>query len=281
MSNIPRAKIEELITRYDLEPTLKDIYVEGFFDRDVIRKQCFENKIDDVVVYEIGGVEIGGDLLDKYNLTSGNKQRVIALASELSVITKKVEYICLVDKDLDHYFDDFPNIPRLYWTKYCSLELYFFSEEFIKELVIYTLVAKIENWTIFYQSFIIVLKSLYLCRLADFELGLNMKWVDIEKSLSPRGSALFLDLEDYINKSLNSSSKWGDRDSFLEKYQEWNAKITQTDPRMFIRGHDFVDLIIFVVKRFRGTKEFCNDASIGRLFVNSSNRIEDVILSLA
>mgnify|MGYP001373265796 CR=1 FL=1 len=81
---LPRRTINELLTRYDLEPELFDIYVEGYFDRDII-DACLYGKTDiNIAIYVIDSIDVGIDVLDKYGLTSGNKQRLIALSKELT-----------------------------------------------------------------------------------------------------------------------------------------------------------------------------------------------------
>ena len=64
------------------------------------------------------------ELLGKYNLTEGQKQRVITLAKELADQGLQ-GYKCLVDKDLDHWLGRVEEVPNLLWTDYCSVEAYF------------------------------------------------------------------------------------------------------------------------------------------------------------
>ncbi|MDR9902194.1 DUF4435 domain-containing protein [Enterobacter hormaechei] len=276
---IPSPTVEELIARYDLEPSLQDIYVEGVFDRDLLRKVCAESGFVDRIVYEINVVDIPYDYLAKYNLTEGNKQRVIALAKELAIVNKDCKYSCVVDRDLDHWFGKVDNVPRLYWTEYCSMELYFFNEEFIKNSLMYTLGCKIEFWGDFFSSFVDILKKLYALRLCDYDLQLNMVWVSIEKNIVSKGKGMIFQVDDYIGKLLNRNAIMNKKHDLESRYDEWLGKLAG-DPRLWIRGHDFIDLLVWVLKNYRGIKEVSNEIVVQRLLIGSTKDIDNIIGAL-
>lgn len=134
MSTVPRRKLSEIRTRYTLEPNLEDYYVEGSFDKEIVA--AIQSRINPgVKIYEIDTIEIPSETLQKHGLTSGNKQRVIALAKELSDLDEEVKFRCFVDKDLDEWLDRMQEAPRLKWTGPTSIELYFFCEDIIKKIV--------------------------------------------------------------------------------------------------------------------------------------------------
>src|SRR4029078_13326996 len=111
-----RRTVNDLITRYELEPGLRDIYVEGDFDRDLI-SECLRKKgADGVAVYAIDTVEILDSTLLSFGLTRGNKPETIALAKILSRLSDRVRYYCIVDRDLDHWFGDLERVRGLLWT---------------------------------------------------------------------------------------------------------------------------------------------------------------------
>jgi hypothetical protein len=58
MSPDDRRTIEELIARYELEPTLRDIYVEGYTDALFFRWFLQKSNATNAIVYEIDCVEI-------------------------------------------------------------------------------------------------------------------------------------------------------------------------------------------------------------------------------
>lgn len=64
MNLIPRWTIDDLIARYELEPQLHDVFVEGEFDKDVLT-ECFRNVgTTHAVAYAVDTVEISDELLD-------------------------------------------------------------------------------------------------------------------------------------------------------------------------------------------------------------------------
>lgn len=275
---IPRRKIEELIVRHHYEPTLRDIYVEGMFDKEVLTS-FISSAGSDQVVYEIDGIEVGPDILAKHGLTEGNKQRVIALAKELSVVTADSQYRCIVDKDLDHWMDLVENIPRLTWTEHTSIELYFYTKKILTDIIMVSARAKITHIDEFMDSLAVVLKSLYALRVVDRELGWNMEWVEPFKDLSTKGSILTLNLTSYINRLVSRNGRHQDRARLVEQLDVWLPKLTG-DPRSYIRGHDFVSVLAWSAKEFKGIKELGDPIIIERMLVLISQSVEELAVLL-
>ncbi|ELY3739107.1 DUF4435 domain-containing protein [Cronobacter sakazakii] len=278
MSDLPRRSIEDIKTRYFVEPTLRDVYVEGHFDKLVLNCWCEKNSEKIIASYEIDSVDIPLEILQKYGLTEGNKQRVIALAKELENLHCD-NYKCLVDKDLDHWFNEIYEVPQLVWTDYSSLEMYFFSEQLIKRILIDISNSKIHNWEGFYDSFLIVLKQLYSIKLAARNLKINGKWCDIKRSLSSAGNTFVFDCRGYINKNLISLGLINKESEFVKIYEEWLNKL-DCDPRLCIRGHDFVELMSNAVKEYKGLKNFQEAEALQRILLAFIDEIDVLIQQL-
>ena len=137
MSQDNRWSIQELVARYELEPELADLFVEGTFDKEVLTQSCASDRIRPTF-YEIDAVDVPSSVLAKHGLSHGNKQRVIALSKELSCLAETARVICLVDKDLDHWFAPLTNTQRLRWTSFCSLECHFLTAETIRDIAVTT-----------------------------------------------------------------------------------------------------------------------------------------------
>ncbi len=279
MSGLPRRTLDDLKMRYELEPSLDDLYVEGYFDKEVIDRVFLKHNQQNRIVYEIDSVDVPDDLIQIHDLSTGNKQRVMVLARVLAEINEECNYVCLVDRDLDHWFGELEKTNRLAWTEHTSLELYFLSENFLKEVLCVAAKCKFNNWAEFYASFIQVLKSLYVLRLVDRDIGLKLKWVKLEKSLSVLKSSIVFDREGYVTKLLSANSKLAVKDEFQCKIESWNAQLIG-DCRAFIRGHDLVFLMSWVVGNFKGLKDFHSEDAIMRFFVLLSHNAEAVINSL-
>ncbi|CNG63102.1 DUF4435 domain-containing protein [Yersinia kristensenii] len=280
MSNLPRKTIDDLKARYFLEPILRDVYVEGVFDKDILSSWYRKNESDDTVVYNIDIVDISEDILKKHSLTDGNKQRVIALAKELGGMGSK-SYSCLVDRDLEHWFGQLEEIPRLLWTEYCSLELYYFSEQIIKEILIDVTKAKIstKEWQGFYSSFVNVLKVFYSMRLADFECKLCQSWMDVDKFLVKKSNVISFDYALYIERNLHKNGFIKHKQEFIDLVNIWFVKL-DGDPRLYIRGHDFVKLLTWSVKGFKGISDYHSEKVIERLFLYYPQNIDGLLIAL-
>ncbi len=107
MNSLPRRTIDELVARYELEPELRDIYVEGHLDRSIIDWFLSRKNISDVKVYEIDTIEVPAELVEEKSVATGNKGRVIALCCELQDrIRRTLSVMCVIDRDFDHILDN-------------------------------------------------------------------------------------------------------------------------------------------------------------------------------
>jgi hypothetical protein len=77
---IYRRTIEEIIVRYELEPSLRDIYVEGLEDKSLIEWFLSQHGQTNCAIYDVDTIEIPAELLFAENLVDGNRSRVIFLA---------------------------------------------------------------------------------------------------------------------------------------------------------------------------------------------------------
>jgi hypothetical protein len=263
MNDAPRFEIDSLIARYELEPELKDIFVEGDFDREIIELLNKRNK--DIVVYTIDSVNVPIDMLIDNELTSGNKQRVIALANRLSELDGNLNYKCLVDKDFDHWLDKIINIKNLSWTEYTSLEMYFYSESFIDDVLVKAAKCKIPNPEAFYNSLTETLRLMYAIKLTSNQMSIKLKWPSCDKHMIAQIDSINFSYETYIRNTLETSGNAKRIKEFMANFELWIG--TSCDPKLFIRGHDFISLLQWCVKKYKGIKNFQDDIPISRLFV--------------
>ena len=103
MEDEKRRKLDELVVRYQLEPSLNDVYVEGLTDKRIIQWFLDKSNLDtkNVAVYEIDTIDIPTDRLFALELNNGNRSRVIFLAFELQSLFEGSlpPVICIADKD--------------------------------------------------------------------------------------------------------------------------------------------------------------------------------------
>ena len=261
-----RRSIDDLIARYELEPSLNDIFVEGFFDKEILELHARENINKDITFYEIDTVDINFEILKKYSLTEGNKQRAIALSKELNILPHEANVFCLVDKDLDHFFEDLKDTKRLKWSLYCSIEGHYLNSKLLNDIVFVTARAKIKDQNDYIQSLEIVLKKLYALRLCDRQLALNLNWVALKKYLNKKGDQIEFEHLRYIKSLLNSNNKMSSLNEFNRIYTQWFENIN-CDIRNCARGHDYTEMLAWSIDNFGGQKEFSTAAAVERLFV--------------
>ena len=279
MSEIPRFTIEDLFNRYDLEPTLNDLYVEGLFDKEIIERVISCGNQPFRAIYEINAIDVPPILVESHSLTDGNKQRVITLARELAKLKTQCHYKCLVDRDLDHWFGPLEHTTRLVWTEHTSIELYFLSESFLKDVILITAKCEIPHWDKYFESFIATLKMLFAMRLADRSLCYGLRWIDTDKSLESVGSEIIFDYEGYLAKTLILNGKGNNKSTYQNELSRWSGLLLP-DPRLCIRGHDLISLISWSVKSFKGQRSFASSAAIERLFVLLADRAPEILRSI-
>ncbi|RON03374.1 hypothetical protein BK659_22980 [Pseudomonas brassicacearum] len=280
MDNLPRRSIDDLIFMYELEPSLQDVYVEGVFDKDILTA-CFEHAGDKSrIVYTVDSVDIPFSVLKKYGLTEGNKQRIIALAREFEVLDGN-SCKFLVDRDLDHWFEALYASQQLVWTRHCALELYFFTEDFLKRFLINASRSKIGEWSIFINGFCRALIHMYAFRLADRELDLKLEWVELDKDLKLSNGLVVFNRDSFLNRVLNKNNMMRHKNAFNLSALVWFEKCLEDDRRLAMRGHDFVSLLAFVIKNGKGVTALGSSEAIERTFVLLATRELEIYSDLA
>jgi len=209
-------------------------------------------------------------------LTSGNKQRVIALAKELECRLKgEFQYLCLTDKDTDFWFGELESIKNHRWTKYTSLEMHFFEKMYIRNFLMVVSRIKTQHFDDLFSEVVGILRWRFAFRCADRELGLNLSWIPIDKCIKKTNSRISFDFDAYIEKTLNKSAKKNSIVSVKESINRWLDKF-YLDDRQCVRAHDLVELLAWIVLKYGGCKELANDVSITRFFVSAARNMEEI-----
>jgi len=263
----PLATLNELIARYELEPNLCDIYVEGNTDKHLITWFLEKNgyrvgKEQPVRIYDCNDIDISGEELKQRDLLDNNRSRVIAVAlemqKELKVMPKYLS--CLVDKDVDWLFrKESPCGEGLLFTDYCDLEMYLFNESVIDKFLHLVLSTSTISATQLLDNLSPVLEELFLIRATNQALQWGMEWFSLEKcSQLKKDNTLQFDEAEFITRYLSKNSKLPDKSRFLEKLAELRSISSNylPDCRCKIRGHDFIEVLSWYleksVNKFKG-----------------------------
>ena len=280
-------KLNELIVLYFLEPGLKDIYVEGVNDKNLIEWVLSAHNIKDISVYSIDGVEVNDDILERHGLNKGsNRSKVLALSVELAQslpVTCKI--VCIADRDQEDYLPSGLGNCFLEFTDYNSIELYLLKNSMIRKLISLVLGGfPISEDRLVAQS-IPILEELYVLRLAGQVLDWNMEWIKFTKYVQIDEEFSF-DSEGFQKAYLLKNRKWYRKAVFKAKVEELRSML-KDDPRLRLRGHDLMELLYYAVKKRKSSRKFGNVHTFRGAFMGclelselSSERLFQRILAL-
>ncbi|MBL8922195.1 MAG: hypothetical protein JNJ54_25320 [Myxococcaceae bacterium] len=202
---LPRWTIDEIRARYELEPSLRDFFVEGSFDQELFERAAIGQGSKDVRIYSIDSVEIPNERLVALNLTEGQKQRVIVLGNLLGKLSKTPKAKCLVDRDTDLFFGSLHDGPVLHSISVCTIESHFLSEPSLSRILTTGCKIKVESESRLFDSIYVTIRWLFALRLAERELGLPLKWIPLRKYLAKETGALRFDDVKYLKAILQNS----------------------------------------------------------------------------
>lgn len=134
-----RRTIEETRLLYRLEPSLRDIYVEGPSDRALVlwfldavvggsfRRRC--------AVYTADDIHIDAERTSGIPHCSGSKARLLAAAEELALSCNHESYLIVVDSDFDLLFDTRSQAPRVRHTDHPDMDGYLLCDTVVKKVL--------------------------------------------------------------------------------------------------------------------------------------------------
>jgi hypothetical protein len=243
LSEDERRTIEELATRYELEPALRDVYVEGGFDVAVVCEALLQAGCHNAAVYEISTVNVPTENLSKYSLPDGNKGRVIALCLELdSHVAHPHQVTGLVDRDYDTVVGRGYANRLLLFTDYACMEMYFFDESVLERFCRLFIRKDGGLAAQLLGELIPILQDLFFIRSTNEVLSLGLTWLDADKQCAVRNGVLVLDRQEFVQKYLNKNSKLSELSRFSTALESVREKASG-DARHQINGHDFVRLL--------------------------------------
>jgi hypothetical protein len=265
-SKIPRKKIPELQTRYDLEPDLEDVYLEGSYDKEIF-DSIFRSEVGAFrPCYSIDDIEVDTFVLSKHNLTSGNRQRVIALASELN-LPKTTPVRFLVDRDFEQWLPSLPARNGLVTTKYTDAEVVFLTEGFVHSILVDAAKAKIQAWDEYFAAMKDCLRQLYCFRLELAARKVDFPLIDFRKCLNIGDGLPVLDIKSFVTRSLSKSQTEIKIDPILEIISTQTANLYEEPHQMVARGHDFLALTAWCIRASRGLKSLQSEEAIARILI--------------
>lgn len=259
-----RIKIEELKTKYEFEPTLRDIFVEG--DSDVCLINLFLSGTQDIEtkVFPIECVEIPKEYLIENKLENNNRGRVIALSQLLkeSEHCNENNILTIVDRDLDTIRKKDFESSILKYTDFTCMEMYAFNKEALDKFVKLTYSSFPINSLEVLNNVGDILQEVFLGRVANAHLGWNMSSYDFLNLCEIKADKTILfNKEEYINRYLNKNRKIVNREEFINSIEKYR-KLIDTDIRYQIHGHDFINIFIWYIEKIKNKKCGYDETSI-------------------
>ncbi|MFZ3210020.1 MAG: hypothetical protein WA188_00755 [Terriglobales bacterium] len=249
---LPRRTLQELAAIYKLERTTRDVIVEGGGDKCLIEWFLGDNDVENVVVYEISSFQIDAQAVRKWGGENNNRGRVISLACEMeATVGDRIYLTCIADTDLDTILENRHNCKLLLLTDYTCMEMYAFNPTVLNKYLklnhghfpkpAKTVLAEITP----------ALEQLFLARIVNFMLDLNLEAVAFERSCELRTDGVHLDVRDYVGRYLSKNRKASGIGGFLSEMSKYEKRLT-SDPRNQIQGHDFLNLLSWYIAQHKG-----------------------------
>lgn len=269
---IPRKTIDEVKARLEFEPKIREIYVEGAYDRDFLQWVVGKLGLTDIRVYPISSVEVPASLLATLRLTSGERQRVQAMASMFEDhVNLHGQILFFMDADLDYILERADYSVPLCLTSGTCTEMIFWRKSVLEKFFSMNLgsqqpAASAENLMRFVEPIAI---PIFLLRTVREVLNKRWELIDLEKAIEKGKSFSFQEYcekvahknndFEFINKSLSNE---------LEKIQ---PQADQLGISKKMHGHDVMAIV---------SRKLCLDGFAQR-FLKDPEELGRVLMSSA
>jgi hypothetical protein len=259
-------RIDDLIARYQLHPEWREVFVEGDPDQGLVRTFLEKNGRRNVSIFSISVVNIPSYLVIQRNLAHPSaRSELITLAAELErngVSSSQVA--CVADADFEYLFPQGALPSLLLLTDYNSMELYAYSAETMHAVLLMAAPKTQCRGANLVDDLTAPLQFLFLARATNMDLKYGLSWIDnIEVFFTIEGGRIRFDEEEFLRKYVVLRVTSERRLNFEVRIQQLRL-ITPTDPRHRIRGHDFIQLFTWYLRKIEKCK-YLNDDSVRQM----------------
>lgn len=240
-----RKKLAELVSRYKLHPTFRDIYVEGPFDKHLLKWVLRELGKSDVAIYDINTIEVSNSADSPEE--GGARGRVLSLVRDLEreLGPDRKTPTGIIDGDFDFALGITRPEKLLLVTDYSSMEMYAFSVSCLQKFLTVGLGIERDDVASLLDTYSQILREVFSLRLANHTLRTRLSWLDFTDSCSVRGDKLSFDRADFVDRLLNKNGATGKRAVIEDAMLQHSASLATLDPRLTMHGHDFSSLVAF------------------------------------
>lgn len=269
-----RREIGELVARYELEPELCDIYVEGPADEAFLELFLLQHGRSGWKVYTIDTVNVPSELVRARNLDVGERGEVLTLGMELSEqLADKggCKPICIADSDALALEEDNIDCEICVLTDFTSMEMYAYTEHTLnKTLRIFLQAKKLTSQDVL-QHLSQALVQLFLVRTVFHAEGLGIPvFSPFTSCCNKNTSEVELDVRDLVRRSLQPTAvrHRPDEQTIIDKVASLQAKLPQ-EVRRSIRGHDFVEMLSWFLDGYGVPQKFRQQEVLRRALLTS------------
>lgn len=237
---VERRSLQEIAQTHKLEPSLKTIYVEGITDKFFIESFLESENISDITIYEIDTINFQ-EIYDKVDVRRNCKKKVIVLSNELAdKLEKSAKVLCVIDTDFDLHLNTVKQNLYLKYTDYNSIELYCFNHYSLKKIL--KELARINTIDVnaFTERISLILRQIFFLRLKLQEINPEYTLPDIKRNIKVDQSSYYsFDIKEYIKKTVTQNKLYDKLNEFIKEI-DFNINNTSYNPRVEIRGHDYI-----------------------------------------
>jgi hypothetical protein len=260
-----KRRLNEVIALYELEPDLKDIYVEGDIDKLIIDRFLKKYGMNDVSVKTAEDIDFSVLYENSPEIKRNNKKNLLALGRcfQEGIIAEFEGATIILDRDFDDLLDVPDENKYILYTDYNSLELYLFDENvvdifFTNYLTGFPFTAK-ETL----HSITPILVEKFLIRLILSLKGSypKDKITDLKKSVIVNKSTgkIAFDQGAHLFKILNNLGITAEKNDFSVLIEDFRNKLS-SDNRKNIRGHDFTHLLFLFIDKIKNNIDLTEKA---------------------
>ena len=268
MAEAEQRSIEELVTRYEFEPGLKDIYVEGSDDKAILEGILEEQGVVGVSVFEISAVNVPRDAGED----TGCRTKVIKLSEALAEAFQGNEphVVCIIDSDLDHATGGGEHNALLLKSDYTDMEMYFFTSDVFDKFNRQCIRgSKLTNYMIngFMRP---TLQALFLIRLVNDKPEWHLTHYEFRRVISFAQGRFGFNRDKYVERYLNKNGCLRRRNEFLRQVEAVELP-DGLDRRCFIHGNDFLSLLRLMLNKLRGRSVYGSEEVVFTLLRGCAN----------
>lgn len=238
-----KIEVNELIAKYRLEPTMRDIFVEGVDDRCCIEHVFYRHKKKHFRVIPIENVNLPSKLLASTGVSNNNRGRVMNLSLIFQdKLINSNSASCIIDRDFDALLKINLESDYLYYTDFSCMEMYAFNTEVLEVMFLNLGISEDVNNLMCNLSEI--LQELYVIRLTNDQPNWHLSEFSFLKCCTIVNSKIIFNRDEYIKRYLNKNGRIADEEKFISDVKK-NTELLTEETRLQCHGHDFVELLLW------------------------------------